>query len=751
MASGPAITAKFLADTSKMTSEVDKAGSNMANSLGSFAKKAAAALAGAFIVDKIIDFGKASVEAAAADAEAQDRLAQTLKNVTGATDAQIASSEDFISALSKQAAIADDDLRPAYDRLVRGFGNAEDAQKALALATDVSAGTGKDLSAVTEAMGKAAQGNTGALKKMGIAVENADGSAKSLDQIMGDMAKTFAGQAGVAADSTAGKMRNASIQFGEFQESIGARLLPVIGALAGFFTTTLLPALDSLINTVADSEAFATFSAFISGTLIPALQSAATWFSNVIAPAVIAFITGTVVPALQSAADWIGRIAAPAVAEFFTNTLVPALQSAADWIGRVAAPAVADFFTNSLIPALKDTAGWITGTLIPALQEAKDAVAESGAFQGLVTALEALGKVSFAGLVTAIGFIKDTGIPTFVTFAQVVNDNKDVVVAALGAVAIMLAATVLPGFIALIPTAVGLFGIWVAGALSAAAATALAALPFVLIGLAIAGLILLVIRNWDTIVNATKVAFDFVKGAVEAAFNWISENWPLLLAIITGPIGIAVLLIQRNWDTIKAGATAVWQWIQEKWQAIQAAIGTAVDLIRGYIDLLVNVYFRWPMAAVTALVDFITDKFNTLVDIIRGIVGKIGDVIGGLVDAIKAPINALFRVWNNLELRLPRIEIPSWVPVIGGNVFGGFTIPFPDLPLLARGGVLTGPTLFMGGEAGTEIVAPEELLRTIVSEEGARGNYTLNLYPRTADAHDVAFAFRRLELLAGVA
>lgn len=750
MASGPAITAKFLADTSKMTSEVDSAASGMADSLGSFAKKAAAALAGAFVVDKIIDFGKASIEAAAADEEAQSKLAQTLQNVTGATEAQIAASEDFIGNLSKQAAIADDDLRPAYDRLVRGFGNAEDAQKALALATDVSAGTGKDLSAVTEAMGKAAQGNTGALKKMGIAVENADGSAKSLDQVMGDMAATFSGQAAVAADSTAGRVRNASIQFGEFQESIGSRLLPVVGALAGFFTSTLLPALDSLITTVSESEAFATFSAFISGTLVPALQSAGEWFTNIVSPAVAEFFTTTLVPALQSAADWIGRVAAPAVAEFFTGTLVPALQSAADWIGRVAAPAVADFFTNSLIPALQDTAHWISDTLVPALQEAKDAVAESGAFQAFVVALEAVGKVSFAGLVTAVGFIKDTLIPTFVSFAQVVNDNKDVVVAALGAVAIMLAATVLPGFIALIPTAVGLFGIWVAGALSAAAATALAALPFVLIGLAIGALILLVIRNWDTIVNATKVAFDFVKGAVEAAFNWISENWPLLLAVITGPIGIAVLLITKNWDTIKEGATAVWQWIQEKWEAIKDAIGSAINFIKGYIDLLVNIYFRWPMAAVTALVDFVSDKFNSLVDIIRGIVDKIGSVIGTLVDAIKAPINALFRVWNGLELRVPRVDIPEWVPIIGGKSFGGFTIPFPDLPQLAKGGVLTAPTLFVGGEAGTEIVAPEELLRTIISEEGRGGTFTLNMYPRVADSSDIAYGFRRLELMAGL-
>jgi hypothetical protein len=63
--------------------------------------------------------------------------------------------------------------------------------------------------------------------------------------------------------------------------------------------------------------------------------------------------------------------------------------------------------------------------------------------------------------------------------------------------------------------------------------------------------------------------------------------------------------------------------------------------------------------------------------------------------------------------------------------------------------VLTRPTLFVGGEAGTEIVSPEDLLRQIMREEGG-GRYTLNIYPRTADASDIAYGFRRLELLAGL-
>lgn len=84
MASGPTIVAKFVADTSKMTGDVETAGGKMENSIGKFASKAALAVGGAFAVSAVVDFGKASVEAAAADAEAQDSLARTMKNVTGA-------------------------------------------------------------------------------------------------------------------------------------------------------------------------------------------------------------------------------------------------------------------------------------------------------------------------------------------------------------------------------------------------------------------------------------------------------------------------------------------------------------------------------------------------------------------------------------------------------------------------------------------------------------------------------------------
>jgi hypothetical protein len=542
--SGPTIVAKFVADTSNLTKGVDSAATQNQNRLSSFAKTAAITIGGAFAATAVINFGKDAIAAATADAEAQAKLAQTLKNVTGATDDQIAASEDYISNLSKQAAIADDDLRPALDKLVRGFGNTEDAQKALTLATDVSAGTGKDLAAVTDAMMKAAQGNTGALKKMGVEVKNADGSAKSLDEIMASMAKTFDGQASVAANTTAGKMRNASIQFGEFQEQIGAAVLPMLGALAGF-------------------------------------------------------LTGTLIPALSSVADWL------------------------------------------------------------------------------------------AG-------------------------HKDVIAAALIAVGTIVGAVVIPSFIA-----------WATAAGAAAIATIAAAAPFIAIGAVIAGVAFLIIHNWDTIVDVSKATWDAVTGAVKTAFNWVKDNWPLLLAIITGPIGAAVLVVVNNWDTIKGAAVAVWDWFNNTWH-------TLTDIITGP--------FQSSASAIVGIWDSIVSGVKT--------------AISSVVDAIKTPINAVIRAWNGLEFKIPSVDIPQvHIPGlgdIGGGSIGGQTIGFPDIATLGRGGVLTSPTLFVGGEAGTEIVTPESLLRQILREEGGGNTYQLNMYPRTADAADVAYGFRRLELMAGV-
>lgn len=287
MAGALDVVVKFLADASSVKDEVDKV-EGTGDKIKDWAGKAALAVGGAFAVDKIIDFGKESVNAAADDARAQAILAQTLRNTTGASDAQIKSTEDWITKASKQYAVADDDLRPAMGNLVRGFGSVDKATQAMGTALDVSAGTGRDLGSVTEAMMKAAEGNTGALGRMGIATKDSSGHALSLDQIMGNLSTTFKGQASQAADSTAGKMKEAQIQFHEFQEQIGTYLLPVISTLAGFFTNTLLPAISGFVNFISEHKdlvvsALIAFGIVVGAVVVPAFI---TWAAAAAAAAI---------------------------------------------------------------------------------------------------------------------------------------------------------------------------------------------------------------------------------------------------------------------------------------------------------------------------------------------------------------------------------------------------------------------------------------------------------------------------------
>jgi len=323
-------------------------------------------------------------------------------------------------------------------------------------------------------------------------------------------------------------------------------------------------------------------------------------------------------------------------------------------------------------------------------------------------------------VMTAVtGFIADSLLPAFESISGWIVDNKELFYAlgiALGVVGTAVMVTLVPSFVA-----------WAAAAWATAAPLIAIYAPIAALIAIIAAVAYVVIKNWDTIKEATKAAWDWVLGAIQSVWNWIKDNWPLLLAIITGPIGLAVKFVVDHWDTIKGAVRVAWDFIVN-------LMGT----LGGYI----SAPFSAALGVITGVWGWIKSAAQNAYDFIAGVFGTLGDVITA---PIKLAWNALASVWNSTVGAIS-IKVPDFVPGIGGK---GFDVP--DLPRLAKGGVLTSPTLFLGGEAGTEIVAPEPMLCEIMREEGAGSSYTLNIYPRTADASDIAYGFRRLELLAGVA
>jgi hypothetical protein len=243
----------LLADTKNFIDGLDKADKEtrtFTNKLDDALKVGAAAFlaVGAAAATMAIKVGVDAVKAAIEDEKAQISLAQTLRNTTKATNQQIAAVEDYIDQTARATGVTDDQLRPSLDRLVRSTGDVTKAQKLQQLALDISAGTGKDLAAITEGLGKAYDGNLGALKRLGVPLDASIIKAKDFDAAVKALSETFAGQADAAAETFAGRMARINIAVDEAKEQIGFALLPVLERFATVITDTILPVVEQLVN-----------------------------------------------------------------------------------------------------------------------------------------------------------------------------------------------------------------------------------------------------------------------------------------------------------------------------------------------------------------------------------------------------------------------------------------------------------------------------------------------------------------------
>jgi hypothetical protein len=238
---------------------------------------AAAAYAGKLAID--------GVKAAMEDEAAQAKLATTLKNVTGATDEVIARTETWITNMGIAFGVSDEELRPSIERLTRATGSLEEAQKLSTLALDVAAGTGKSLEAVSNALGKAYEGNTQSLGKLGIGLDKAQLKSMTLDEITAKLSETFGGQASEKADTFAGKMERLKLGLSEAQESIGSLILTGLTPLVENITTTVLPVLRDFINGFSGNDglklAFIDIVNNVKALVIPIFQGLKSAFNSV--------------------------------------------------------------------------------------------------------------------------------------------------------------------------------------------------------------------------------------------------------------------------------------------------------------------------------------------------------------------------------------------------------------------------------------------------------------------------------------
>lgn len=117
--------------------------------------------------------------------------------------------------------------------------------------------------------------------------------------------------------------------------------------------------------------------------------------------------------------------------------------------------------------------------------------------------------------------------------------------------------------------------------------------------------------------HAADVAFHAVVHAVAVAFDWIKGHWSLILAILTGPVGLAVRFIVQHWQQIYTGAVnmvhSVVTWFRNLPHMILTAVGN-----------LGNLLFTAGKNIIQGLISGITSM-----------AGSVGHAIGGIVSDIR--------------------------------------------------------------------------------------------------------------------
>lgn len=327
---------KGIAQFQKLESTGEKAGFLIRKAALPAAAAIGALAAGAVLATK----------AAAEDAAAADKLANTLDRVTTANKAALGAVEPYISALSQQVGVTDDELRPALGRLATATGDLTKAQDLLGISLDVSAQTGKPLESVTTALAKAYAGNFGALNRLLPGFDQGIIKSKDFTAAQAELARLTGGAAAESADTAAGQFRRFQITLQETKESIGAALLPVLNAF--------LPILQSVAKWVQENS-----------TVVVVLGGAIATLSGIVLAVNAAMKLAAATTAIMTAAQIALNIAMSA------NPIAIVVLAIA---GLVTAIVVAynkseEFreIVNAVGSAFKGVANWINDNVVPAI------------------------------------------------------------------------------------------------------------------------------------------------------------------------------------------------------------------------------------------------------------------------------------------------------------------------------------------------------------------------------------------------
>jgi hypothetical protein len=219
-----------------------KNGAGGLNTMGASVKRLAGQFGLLLGAAQVINFLKQSGRAAVDEQKSFGLLAIALKNVTGATLEQATAIDKQITKMALLAGTTDDSLRPAYQIFLRATKDSQRSLSMLALAQDVAAGTGRNLTGVSQMLSRALTGNLGALNRLVPGIKDAKDPIATLQQYFGGAAKA-------AADLDPYARMSAAMD--EIKEKVGSALLPFLQKFADWLTA-LVPKVEEFFKALTD-------------------------------------------------------------------------------------------------------------------------------------------------------------------------------------------------------------------------------------------------------------------------------------------------------------------------------------------------------------------------------------------------------------------------------------------------------------------------------------------------------------------
>lgn len=429
--------------------------------------------------------------------------------------------------------------------------------KLTTLAGDLASFNNTSPEQAIEAIGAALRGESEPIRAYGVLLDDASlrqealkqGLIKTTKQALTPQQKVLAAQALILKQTgtaqgdfarTSGGMANQqrilSAQFANLKTTIGAVALPLVTKLFGFLNDKAMPVLTTVAGGVtAFGSAFKHSGDGITSSGFAGFMERL----GIAAAGAFAVFQTQVIPRLKEFGGFLRDQVLPVVVQFVGFVVSRVIPAVVGFGGNLA---------GSLGPAVRDVFAFFKAEVLPRLKD-------------------------FAG------FLGSSVLPKIGAMATSLSKNKDFLVP----------------FAATILTLVGALKIW--AIVQAILNAELLANPIGLVVVAIAALVAGLVWAYKNseifrnivngVFNAVKVTavavFKAVVGAVSTAIGWIKSHWPLILAILTGPIGVAVLVISKHWTALKTGARDALAYVVDKFLGFVGTLITGAAKAFGWI------------------------------------------------------------------------------------------------------------------------------------------------------------------------